>query len=58
MESVQARSANRGHLHVNRVPGCSGGRLAMLPETRELLQSFYAPLNEMLAAQLGDQFRW
>ena len=31
---------------------------AMLPETRALLEAFYAPFNKRLAAALGDDERW
>jgi hypothetical protein len=32
---------------------------AMLPETRRVLEEFYAPFNERLAQALGDvRFAW
>lgn len=57
-QRVQAKTANRGHNHRSAVPGCDGERTAMLPETQQLLRKFYAPLINMLAAQIGDHFRW
>lgn len=55
--AVLQRQANRGHPQSD-IEGCSGKRPDMLPATRKLLQDFYAPLNSMLAAQLGERFDW
>lgn len=55
---VMAKQANRGHTASSRIPGCTGDRPKMLPETRALLEEFYSPWNEMLVAQLGQSYSW
>jgi len=51
------RMLSRPRANVHRA-GASGST-ALLPETRSLLASFYAPFNEELAALLGDdRFLW
>jgi hypothetical protein len=57
-DKVLKRKANRGHNTHSLVPTCNGASLDMLPETKALLESFYAPWNAMLATQLGPEFTW
>ena len=57
-QRVLAQAANRGHNPNGKADGCNSARPEMLPETRAMLQAFYAPWNAMLAAQLGEEYTW
>ncbi|KDD75062.1 hypothetical protein H632_c895p1 [Helicosporidium sp. ATCC 50920] len=59
LESISDRRFNEG-VKPRPVPGCGAEkRKPMLPETRQILETFYAPYNRQLAKSLkNDAFLW